>query len=177
MGVISTAKVVTSTERERTVSLQPGNRKQVIVIKSVNSTGWVLLLMIIVKGVMYQKSWYKASPRNWPIRVSDNGQTTDELGLIWLKKVFNLNTQGRTVRKYRLLIIDRHGSHITAEFDQYAKENFIIVLCIPPHSLHILQALDVSCFAVLKRLYGQAVTAQMWVGINHIDKDDFLTLY
>ena len=92
MGVISTAKVVTSAERERTVSLQPRNRKWVTVIESVNSTGQVLLLMIIVKGVMYQKSWYKASPRNWPIGVSDNGWTTDELGLTWLKTVFNNHT-------------------------------------------------------------------------------------
>jgi hypothetical protein len=73
--------------------------------------------------------------------------------------------------------MDRHGSHITAEFDQYAKQNLIIVLCMPLYSLHILQPLDISCFAVLKRLYRQAVKAQMRVGINHINKDDFLTLY
>jgi hypothetical protein len=60
MGVISTAKVVTSAERERTVSLQPGNREWVTAIESVNSTGWVLLPMTIVKGVMHRKSWYEA---------------------------------------------------------------------------------------------------------------------
>ena len=48
---------------------------------------------------------------------------------------------------------------------------------MPPHSSHILQPLDVSCFAVLKRFYGRAVEAQIQVGINHVDKDDFLTLY
>ena len=48
---------------------------------------------------------------------------------------------------------------------------------MPPHSLYILQPLDVGCFAVLKRLYGRAVEAQIQVGINHIDKDDFLALY
>ena len=73
--------------------------------------------------------------------------------------------------------MDGHGSHITAEFDQYAKQNLIIILCMPPHSSHILQPLDVGCFVVLKRLYGQAIEAQIRVGINHIDKDDFLTLY
>ena len=175
MGVISTAKVVTSAERDRTVSLQPGNREWVTAIESINSTGWVLPPMIILKGVMHQKSWYESVP--WRIGVSDNGWTTDELGLTWLKKVFNPNTQGRTVGKYRLLIMDGHGSHVTAEFDQYAKQNLIIILCMPPHSSHILQPLDVGCFAVLKRLYGQAIEAQMRVGINHIDKDDFLTLY
>jgi hypothetical protein len=56
MGVISIAKVVTSTERDRTVSLQPGNREWVTAIESINSTGWVLPPMIILKGVMHQKS-------------------------------------------------------------------------------------------------------------------------
>ena len=39
MGVISTVKVVMSAERDRTVSLQPGNREWVTVIKSINSIG------------------------------------------------------------------------------------------------------------------------------------------
>ena len=130
MGMISTAKVVTSAERDYTVSLQPGNREWVTTIESINITGWVLPPMIILKGVMHQLSWYKSVP--WRIGVSDNGWTTDELGLTWLTKVFNLYTQGRTVGKYRLLILDGHGSHVMAEFDQYAKQNSIIVLCMPP---------------------------------------------
>ena len=48
---------------------------------------------------------------------------------------------------------------------------------MPPHSLYILQPLDIGCFAVLKQHYRQAIEAQMQVGINHINKDDFLTLY
>ncbi|KIM93867.1 hypothetical protein OIDMADRAFT_137030, partial [Oidiodendron maius Zn] len=69
-----------------------------------------------------------------------------------------------------------HASHVMAEFDQYARQNSIIMLCIPPHSSHILHPLDVSCFAVLKRLYRQDIEAQMQVGINYINKDDILTL-
>ena len=56
MDVISIVKVVMSAKRDRTVSLQPGNREWVTAIESVNSTDWVLPPMIIVKGVMYQKS-------------------------------------------------------------------------------------------------------------------------
>ena len=48
---------------------------------------------------------------------------------------------------------------------------------MPPHSSHLLQPLDVACFAVLKRSYGLRVQGQMWAGINHVDKDDFLELY
>ena len=176
MGVIATAKVVTAAEKARTDSIQPGNREWVTVIESVNSTGRILPPLIIFKGQLHQLSWYERLPSNWMVGVSENGWTTDELGLIWLKRLFGPNTE-RTVGKYRLLILDGHGSHVTAEFDQYCTQNSIIVLCMPPHSSHLLQPLDVSCFSVLKRSYGSVVQEQMRAGINHVDKDDFLDLY
>jgi hypothetical protein len=48
---------------------------------------------------------------------------------------------------------------------------------MPPYSSHLLQLLNVGVFAVLKRLYGRAIENRMRCGINHIDKDDFLTMY
>lgn len=47
---------------------------------------------------------------------------------------------------------------------------------MPPHSSHLLQPLDVSCFSVLKRSYRKAVKGYMQMGINHINKDDFIVL-
>jgi hypothetical protein len=119
MGVISTSKVVTAAENARTVSIQPGNREWVTVIESVQATGHLLPPLIIFKGRMLQESWYTGSPSNWMIGVSDNGWNTDKIGLIWLKKLLGPYTQDRTVGKHRLLILDGHGSHITAEVDQY----------------------------------------------------------
>jgi hypothetical protein len=48
---------------------------------------------------------------------------------------------------------------------------------MPPHSSHLLQPLDISCFAVLKRSYGRQIEQFMYVGNNHIDKPDFLTAF
>ncbi|ODM14863.1 hypothetical protein SI65_09615 [Aspergillus cristatus] len=45
------------------------------------------------------------------------------------------------------------------------------------HSSHLLQPLDVGCFAVLKRTYGRLVEEKMRQRINHIDKLDFLSAY
>jgi hypothetical protein len=178
MGVISTAKVVTGAERAgRAPLVQPGNREWVTVIEAVNATGWALSPMIILKGKMHQASWYENLPPSWVIGVSDNGWTTDQLGLMWLKEVFNKQTQTHTVGRYRLLILDGHGSHATAEFDQFCMQNSIIALYMPPHSSHLLQPLDVSCFSPLKKAYGRRVETSMRLGINHIDKDEFLVIY
>ena len=48
---------------------------------------------------------------------------------------------------------------------------------MPPHSSHLLQPLDIGCFASLKRAYGKLVERQIRLGINHIDKLDFLEAY
>lgn len=48
---------------------------------------------------------------------------------------------------------------------------------MPAHASHLLQPLNVGCFAVLKRVYGALVMEEMRLGVNSIDKDDFIQLY
>jgi hypothetical protein len=180
MGVISTAKVVTGSDRAgRPRTTQPGNREWVTVIETVCARGFIIPPLIIFEAVMHQSIWYENGilPYDWSIGVSENGWTNNEIGLIWLKNVFDKYTKDRTIGRYRLLILDGHGSHVTPEFDQYCLDHQIIVLCMPPHSSHLLQPLDVGCFSVLKRSYGQRVEQLMSLGVNHIDKQDFLPLY
>jgi hypothetical protein len=79
--------------------------------------------------------------------------------------------------KYRMLVLDGHRSHLTTEFDHTCTKNNIIPICMPPHSSHLLQPLDIGCFAVLKRRYTQLIEQQMRLGFNHIDKIDFLMAF
>jgi hypothetical protein len=133
---------------------------------------------VIFKATKYsQEGWFESLPCDWKINISDNGWTTDKIGMDWLINHFIPYTNGRTMGRYRMLILDGHGSHLTAEFDRICTENNIIPICMPPHSSHLLQPLDVSCFAVLKRQYGQLVEQRMRLGFNHIDKIDFLTAF
>ena len=48
---------------------------------------------------------------------------------------------------------------------------------MPPHSSHLLQPLDISCFAPLKQYYGQKIREMVQNGIHAIDKMDFLSIY
>src|SRR5450432_2361064 len=107
---------------------------------------------------------------DWIIAVSENRWTDDKLGLIWLQSIFEKYIAHRTNGVYRLLILDGHGSYVTLEFDLFAKEHLIITLYMLLHSSHLLQPLDVSCFAVLKRLYGRQIEGLMRNGVNYIDK-------
>ena len=48
---------------------------------------------------------------------------------------------------------------------------------MPTHSSHILQPLDVSCFAPLKKAYSRQIESKMRLGNNHITKVEFLPAF
>ncbi|EED11995.1 pogo transposable element, putative [Talaromyces stipitatus ATCC 10500] len=178
MGLCATAKVITGSDRyARPKLLQPGNREWVTAIEATNSTGWAIPSYIIFKVKKNVRlGWIDDLPSDWMINISENGWTTDQIGLEWLRTHF-IPYCGRSMGSYRMLILDGHGSHLTAEFDRTCTENNIIPICMPPHSSHLLQPLDVGCIAVLKRHYGQVVEQRMRDGFNHIDKLDFLMAF
>jgi hypothetical protein len=178
MGLISAQKVVTRAEYYgRRSILQPGNREWVTAIEAICADGYALPPCVIFQGKVYIEGWFDNLPGDWRIEVSKNGWTTDEIGLRWLQKLFIPSTNSRVRGRYRLLILDGHGSHLTPQFDRICAENDIIPLCMPAHFSHLLQPLDVGCFAVLKRAYGRFVSDLARVGYNHIDKLDFLADY
>jgi hypothetical protein len=179
MGVIGTELVVTGTDkRNHPKTIQPGNREWVTAIAAINALGWAIPPYIIFAGKTHLSAWYEGDdiPGDWPIGLSDNGWTNDKLGLEWLKH-FDKHTKNRTKGTKRLLILDGHGSHDTAGFHIFCRENNIISLCMPAHSSHLLQPLDVGCFAPLKKAYGNQISELMRSGINHITKLEFLPAF
>ena len=73
--------------------------------------------------------------------------------------------------------MDGHESHHSTEFELFCKEHKIITLCMPSHSSHILQPLDVGCFGPLKKAYGKEIEGLMRAKITHITKADFLPAF
>jgi hypothetical protein len=179
MGVISTAMVVTSSDgRTNAKRIQPGNREWVTVIQGVNSQGWTVPPFVVVAGKNHLASWYQNSgfPPDWVIAVTDNGWTTNEKGMDWIRH-FEKHTKARTIGGYRLLVLDGHESHHSDAFEEYCKEHNIVTLCMPAHSSHILQPLDVGCFGPLKKAYGRQIEDMMRAYIIHITKDDFFPAF
>jgi hypothetical protein len=177
MGVIATARVVTGTDRAgRPRTVQPGNREWVTIIECINALGGMIPPLVIFEAVMHQAAWYNTIPHDWSIGVSENGWTTNEIGLTWLS-LFHEHTKDRTVGTHRLLMLDGHNSHVNPEFDQFCLDHNIITICMPAHSSHLLQPLDVGCFSALKQAYGRSVEQLMGRGVNYIDKHEFLPLY
>ncbi|KAM9938270.1 hypothetical protein OXX80_002219 [Metschnikowia pulcherrima] len=179
MGMIATTKVVTGSDvRGRKPLLQPGNREWVTAIECINASGWVLPSFVIFKGKRLFRAWYKGRTLpGWRVGVSQNGWSNNKLAVRWLQKIFIPFTERKTKGVYRLLILDGHGSHLTPKFEKICKENKIITICMPAHSSHILQPLDLVCFSVLKGSYYKMIEKLMRAQVNHITKFDFLAAY
>lgn len=146
-------------------------------IECINTVGWALSPYVIFKGKVLIEGWFDNLLINWRLKVSPNGWTSDEIGLRWLEKLFILSTSLRIKSRYRLLILDGHGSYLTPKFDELYGINDIILICMPAYLSYLLQPLDISCFAVLKRSYSRMVEMKMRTRINYIDKFDFLEAY
>jgi hypothetical protein len=178
MGISATTKVITqSFYTGRRGVLQAGNREWVTVIESICASGRALPPYVIFKGKHFMVRWFDDLPKHWALNVSPNGWTSNEIGVDWLQKHFIPHTISQTKGKHRLLVLDGHDSHLTATFDKICQENNIIPICMPPHASHLLQPLDVGCFAVLKRSYGTRVAEYTRLGIDSIEKDDFLDIF
>ena len=118
MGVICPTMVVTRVDRRgRSKAVQLGNREWAAAIACINSEGWSVPPFLVVQGKNHLSNWYTDGglPPNWVIKPTSNGWTNNETGLEWLKH-FDKHTAARARGPYRMLVLDGHESHESAEF-------------------------------------------------------------
>jgi hypothetical protein len=176
MGMIRASVVVTRAERRAKAKMvQPGNREWATVIQGVCADGWCVPPFVVLKGAVHLASWYSETdlPADWVIRTTPNGWTDNETGLEWIRH-FDKHTAARRVGGWRMIVLDGHESHYSAEFERFCKDKNIIPVYMPPHSSHLLQPLDVGLFGPLKRAYGRQVEDLVKAGVNHVSKPEFL---
>lgn len=177
MGLSDSAKVIIPRCQRAAFEVQPGNREWVSLIECMSGDGFVLPAYIIFAGKQIQQAWGPAfGDLKAMIQVSEKGWTDNEIGVQWLQDMFDPHTESRTIGTHRLLILDGHESHVSAEFVEYAHHHKIIPLCLPPHSTHILQPLDVGIFSPLAKAYKKRVYDISMYGAVSVTKVQFLTL-
>ncbi|KAG8229090.1 hypothetical protein J437_LFUL010773 [Ladona fulva] len=81
---------------------------------------------------------------------------TTELFLVWFAKFIEFSKA--TKESPVLLIGDGHSTHTkNLKLLEMARENGVVLLCLPPHTSHKLQPLDVTFFKPLSLYYGEEV--------------------
>lgn len=162
---------------------QDGSREFITLIASISADGAHIAPTLIYKAESHaiQDVWVENVTQEDRVHfsVSENGWSSDEMGLAWLKEVFDRQTQPVSGRNARLLIVDGHSSHVNMDFLNFASEKRILIAVLPPHSTHRLQPLDVGLFSPLATYYSQGLDNLLaeCQGLSSMGKQDFWPLF
>jgi hypothetical protein len=178
MGLVDSVKIIVSVEEAQEFVAQPGNRDWTSVIECISGNCYSLPAFVVFEGQQIGASW--TTGRNLDnqmvINVSENGWTTRDIALKWLDH-FNKHTQTRLQGQYRLLILNGHRSHVSFDFIKKCESYQIIPLCLPPHSTHLLQPLDIGIFSPLAQAYKSRVQSHSVICAQNISEPQFLTFF
>ena len=86
---------------------------------------------------------------------TDSGWMEEAVFQNWFVNIFIPQTKPAEEDRHRLFICDGHNSHINFAVAKAAIENNIHILCLPPHTTHALQPLDVACFRSAKAIWSR----------------------
>lgn len=157
LGFSARSRVICRSYRRNPLVTQDGSWELLTALECVSSDFFVLPPFVVSKAKSHHAGWHgKTDDLHAKFCLSPNGWTDDSLGLQWLIDHFDFFTKERIGGRPRLLIIDGHASHVSYKFCKYAVENNIHLISLPPHSLHLLQPLDVGLFGSLQHFYGKA---------------------
>ena len=131
----------------------------------ISAIGKWILLLLIYKGESGDliSTWVNKvkTDSKAHFTVSSNKWSNNAIGLVWLQKIFECYTKPKYTTQKRLLIVDGHSSHVNMAFVDWADQNGIILLILPPHTTHRLQPLDVGLFQPLSTYYSIEINKLM----------------
>ena len=135
-------------------SVASGEKEKTHTILTCVSTSGVVLppMMVYLRKKKVPDNVREGCVPNTLFMHSDTGWINADLFLEWFKFFIKNIPPTRPV----LLIQDEHSSHVSIELVELARENNIYLLCLPSHTSHILQPLDVGCFKSFKANFSKA---------------------
>ncbi|XP_055704669.1 uncharacterized protein LOC129802685 isoform X1 [Phlebotomus papatasi] len=156
----STGEVVAKKGKKNVNQITTGERGETVTILACCSAeGRFLPPTMILKGKNMKAEFSDGLPPGSRVFMNPkSGYVTGQIFLRWFEEVF----LPRKVKGRNILILDGHVSHCGSLklLDRAAAEN-VTLLCLPPHTIHVLQPLDTSFFQPFK--YQFRVTADAWI--------------
>ena len=149
-------KIVTLKGQKKVRCRTSSNKCQTTVVACINAIGQALPPYVIYDAKSLNPGWMQGGVAGARYTRSPNGWIDTELFHKWIEEHFlPLAVSSRPL----LLILDGHSTHYQPSTVQFAKDNQIIMFCLPPHSTHASQPLDTAVFNPLKRNWNDAVHA------------------
>ncbi|RPB01258.1 hypothetical protein L873DRAFT_1677297, partial [Choiromyces venosus 120613-1] len=147
-------------------------RELISFCETISSDEHVLSPMIIIPRIIQLEPWYTTTSiiDNYLVGTSESGYSNDELSMKWLAH-FELHSLVRQAGTHHLLLLDGFDSQCTKQLIDFGNEHQIIIFCLPPHTSHLLQPLNVVFFHPYKYYHVEAATH---TGCEEFEKLQFL---
>lgn len=148
-------KILAKTGQKQVGKITSGEKGETMtVVSAVSAGGAFVPPMLIFKRKRMSELLLKGSPPGTIGGVSANGWIDMDLFLQWLKH-FVKNVKPTPDNK-ALIVMDGHVTHKSLAVIEYARQNSVVMLCLPPHTTHRMQPLDKTVFGPLKTAYNAA---------------------
>jgi len=106
---------------------------------------------VVYKGKNLWTTWTHEGPAGTLYAVSESGWMERPHFLQWFKKLFLPSVSNKLETGPVILVLDGHASHINLELIELAREKGVILMCLPSHTTHALQPLDVDIYGPVKK--------------------------
>lgn len=137
-----------------------------------NAIGHYLPLNVNYKGLHLYSTWCQNGPDDTVYNCSPSGWMESLQFANWFENVFIKHTAKLDGPK--LLIFDGHNSHLTIPLIEMACANNIELFCLPAHTSHALQPLDVGVFKSVKNSWRNVLKDYYRdTGCKNVDKITF----
>ena len=130
--------VVTKKGKKKIRYRSTGNKAQITVVGCVNAVGNAIPPMVIYSAKSFNADWCKCDVPSSAYALSPKCWIDQELFKHWLTHFVKHAVAARP------LLLDGHSSHYRPDSIEYAREENIILFCLPPHTTQECQPLDVS---------------------------------
>lgn len=145
--------VLTSAERGETVTAE----------LCYSAAGIYMPPMLIFPRKRMQKEFELGLPPGSWAEAHETGWMTTEIFTRWFRKFVRFSKASK--ENVVLLLFDGHATHTkNIEVIDLARENGVVLLCLPPHASHRLQPLDVSLMKPLSSYYEDET--RKWLRLN-----------
>ena len=128
-----------------------------------NAVGEMLSLYVVYKSEHLWSTWTEGGPKGCRYNRTKSGWFDMATFEDWFFSA--LLPRLKKQEGHKVLIGDNLSSHINAEVLQACQKNNIRFVCLPAHSSHLTQPLDVSYFAPMKAAWRKILTT--WKESEH----------
>ena len=129
-----------------------GFRDHFSVLHIIAADGKAAPPMFAFKGKRYMDGILNGALPGSSVTFQQNGYFVKENQLDIIKHCIN---NFRKNDETLILTLDRCKSHFYSEAIDYARDNNVVIICLPPNTTHCLQPLDRAPFKCAKRVWGQ----------------------